>query len=155
MITDRQEYGLLSHSNKRWISDSIGDNISNEELSTSQIYPLYLHRYFLRSGQVYDNPYLRDRWAGIDVERELADSLYPRDISNNIIEADTESLRETGNLRITISDDPQKQDVLSNYLSIYLDIRTGYLRCGRAWTTQYSPTIEINYKGELIIKDLF
>lgn len=150
MITDRQEYGLLSHTNKQWVRDSLG-TYSNEALAPNKVYRLYLNRYFLRSGQMYDNPYMLDSWLGYDADRELRDNLYPSNIRYNITEIDVESLRETGNLRVTSdSDNTNGKDVLSNYLSVYLDVRTGYLCCARPHTTATTLNNSINHRGELI-----
>lgn len=150
MITDRQEYGLLSHTNKQWVRDSLG-TYTNEAIPPNKVYKLYLNRYFLRSGILYDNPYMLDDWLGYDVDRELRDSLYPNNIRYDITELDTESLREGGSLRVTSdTDNINGKDVLSNYLSVYLDIRTGYLCCARPHTTTNALSISVNHRGELI-----
>lgn len=150
MITDRQEYGLLSHTNKQWVRDSLGTYI-NEAIQYNKVYKLYLNRYFLRSGQMYDNPYMVDDWLGYDVDRELRDSLYPSNIRYDITEIDIESFRESGSLHITTSDsNTNGKDVLTNYLSLHLDIRTGYLCCTRPHTTTNALSISINHRGELI-----
>lgn len=150
MITDRQEYGLLSHTNKQWVKDSLGTYI-NEAIPPNKVYKLYLNRYFLRSGVSYDNPYMLDSWDGYDVDRELRDSLYPSNIRYDIMEIDTESLREGGNLRVTSdTDNINGKDVLSNYLSLHLDIRTGYLHCTRPHTTATTLNLSINHLGELV-----
>lgn len=150
MITDRQEYGLLSHTNKQWVKDSLG-TYTNEAIPPNKIYKLYLNRYFLRSGQAYDNPYMLDSWDNYDADRELRDSLYPNNIRYDITELDIESLRETGNLRVTSdTDNINGKDVLTNYLSVYLDVRTGYLCCTRPHTTANTFNISINHRGELV-----